>query len=121
MKLRFVKWDILAVAAVVLLAAVVLALFLPGDQGGFAEVYLEGELVRRVSLSEEQEFTVSGRHEATVTVRGGKIAVTRSDCPGGDCLRCGWISASGRIIVCLPGGLEIRVVGDDAAVDFVVG
>lgn len=121
MALRFRKGDILAIAAVVLLAAVVFCLFLPRKTAASAraQIYLDGKLLRAVDLSRDQSFSVSGAFHATLTVKDGAIAVTASDCPGGDCLRSGWISTGGRSIFCLPGGLEIRVVAEDA-VDFVV-
>ena len=123
MKLKFGKWDAFALAAVVLLAALVLVLWLPkaASSGQYAEIYQQGKLLNTLPLSRDQEFTVTGNYTATVTVKNGAIAVTASDCPGGDCLRCGWIQGAGRSIVCLPGGLEIRVVGEPADVDFIVG
>ena len=69
----------------------------------------------------EQEFTVTGDYTNTITVRDGKIAVTASDCPGHDCVSCGWVEHGGKSIVCLPNGLEIRVLADRGDVDFVVG
>lgn len=123
MTLRFRKWDIAAVAAVVLLAGLVFLLFLPGPEqtAAAAHIYQDGKLIKTVSLEEDQQFAITGRYSCTVTVRGGKIAVTGSDCPGEDCVRSGWISGPGRSIVCLPGGVEIRVVSGSADVDFVVG
>ncbi len=123
MKLHFQKADIAAIVAVALVAVFVFALFLPKQQGAasWAEVYRDGKLICRVALAEEQEFTVSGRYRNTVTVRDGKIAVTASDCPGEDCVGCGWQDGVGRSIVCLPNGLEIRVVAGRADVDAVVG
>jgi len=56
-----------------------------------------------------------------VTVKNGKIAVTHSDCPGKDCVGCGWQSQSGRSLVCLPNRMEIRIVTAKSDVDFVVG
>lgn len=123
MHLRFQKWDIAVIAAVALLAVLIFALFLPKDTaaGAYAEIYRDGELIKTVSLSRNQTFTVEGKYSNTVTVRDGKIAVTESGCPGADCVHCGWISGTGRSIVCLPNGLEIRVVAGDSDVDFVVG
>ena len=123
MKLRFQKGDMAAVAGVVLLAALVFALFLPRQNAdaAYAEVYQDGKLIRTVSLGEDQEFTVGGSYCNTVTVRDGKIAVTGSNCPGEDCVGCGWQGSAGRSIVCLPNGLEIRVVAGSGDVDFVVG
>lgn len=120
-KLRFQKWDILAIAGVLVLAAVVFALFLPkGDSANTtARIYQNGKLIQTVSLAENKEFTVTGAYTNTVAVRDGKIAVIRSDCPGEDCVSCGWLSTGGRSIVCLPNGLEIRIE-DSGDVDFVV-
>lgn len=122
MKLRFQKWDILAIGAVLLLAAFVFLLFLPRESSvpARAEIYLNGKLVRTVSLAEDQTFTVEDAYCNTLSIRDGKIAVTHSTCPGEDCISCGWLDSPGRSIVCLPNGLEIRVVsaGD---VDIIVG
>ena len=123
MRLRFQKGDYLAVAVTLLLAAGVFLAFLPRETGDtpMAEIYLDGTLVRRVSLDTAAEFSVTGDYMNTVTVRDGKIAVTESDCPGGDCVHSGWIGTSGRSIVCLPNRMEIRIVSAPGDVDFVVG
>ena len=120
-RLRFRKWDIAAFGAVVLLAALVFALFLPGQDGVYAQIYQDGKLIKIVPLDQDGEFEIVGRFTNTVAVRDGKIAVIRSDCPGEDCVSCGWIGGSGRSVVCLPNGLEIRVISDKTDVDFVVG
>lgn len=118
------RWgDALAVLGVLALAVVVFALFLPRDteDGLSAHIYLDGKLITVVSLEMDQEFVITNRYSNTITVRDGAIAVTGSDCPGGDCLRCGWIRGPGKSIVCLPNGLEIRIVSAKGDVDFVVG
>ena len=56
-----------------------------------------------------------------ITVSQGKVSITSSDCPGMDCVHSGAISASGRSLVCLPNGVEVRIVGRTDDVDFVVG
>ena len=102
-------------AAVILLAVIaVIAVLLSkyySYSGDSAEIYLDGRLIRTVKLSEEQEFLVEipGGGHNTVTVRGGKIAVTEADCPDKVCVRTGF--QSGRIpVICLPHRLEIRVI-----------
>ena len=122
-KLCFRKGDIAAIAMVVFLAAIVFVCFLPGinDTAAFVEVYQGGELIQRFLLSTDREFTVTGDYINTVTIRDGKAAITQSDCPGGDCMHSGWVYDSGRSIVCLPNGVEIRIVSDESEVDFVVG
>jgi hypothetical protein len=88
-----------------------------------AEIYSQGELLYTLDLSVDKTVTVSTTEGGnnTITVRDGKIAVTASDCSGNDCVSCGWLDHPGQSIVCLPNGLEIRVLGIGGDVDFVVG
>ena len=121
-KLRFQKTDILAILAVLLVMAAVFVWFRPDLEtfAGSAEIYLDGELLKVVSLAEDQTFTVGEKYTNTITVRSGKIAVTASDCPGEDCVHSGTISKAGKALVCLPNAVEIRIVGA-SEIDFVVG
>lgn len=122
-RLGFQKGDFAAIGAVLALAAVVFALFLPARSGDAAvvEIYQNGERLRCFPLNADRQFTVTGDYTNVVTISGGKVAITESNCPGGDCVSCGWASSAGRSIVCLPNGVEIRIVGAQSEVDFVVG
>ena len=122
-RLRFQKGDIFAVALVVMLAVVTVFCFLPKDDSvaRVAEIYLDGERIETLNLNKDQMVSIDGNYHNTVTVSGGKVAITASDCPGEDCVHSGAITAPGRSIVCLPNGVEVRVVGQSADVDFVVG
>ena len=122
-KLTFQKGDLIAVGLVVLLAVIVGLCFLPRrtDAACVAQIYQNGELIKTLSLEEDQEFTVTGSYTNTVTVKDGRIAVTASDCPGEDCVHSGSAGSVGRSIVCLPNALEIRITAGEADVDFVVG
>lgn len=122
-RLRFQKGDIFAVALVVMLAVVTVFCFLPKDDSvaRVAEIYLDGERIEMLDLSKDQKVSIDGNYHNTVTVSGGKVAITASDCPGEDCVHSGAIASPGRSIVCLPNGVEVRVVGQSADVDFVVG
>lgn len=114
------KGDLVAVVLVCALALLSVAA-LPGltaGDGGFAEVWQDGELVRQVPLSVDQTFRIRGDYTNTVTVSDGKIAVTHSDCPTNDCVRMGWLQDGGAI-VCLPNGVEIRITGE-TDVDIVI-
>ena len=120
-RLHFTKWDMLSIGAVVALAAVVFFLLLPGKTpAAFVEIYQNGALVQRMALNEDASFCVEGEYTNVITVRDGKVAVTESSCPGGDCKNCGWLDNAGSI-VCLPNRVEIRLVGAATDVDIVVG
>lgn len=122
-KLQFRKGDLVAIAAVLALAFAVMLCFLPGDavSSSTAEIYLNGDLVRTVDLTKDQTFEISDRYCNVIRVESGAIFIVQSDCPGQDCVHSGRISTGGRILVCLPNGLEIRIVSGDTDVDFVVG
>ena len=123
MPLKFQKGDYFAIALVVVLAVAVALAFLPGSFSDAAavEIYHDGVLVKTLSLSAEESHTFVFDYTNVVTVSGGSVSITHSDCPGMDCVHSGSISAVGRSLVCLPNGLEVRVVGQSSDVDFVVG
>ena len=122
-KLGFRLGDVLAAVLVIALAAAVFVCFLPGraNEPEAVEIYQDGKLIRTLPLDENTEFSVDGKYRNTVTIRAGQVAIIESNCPGEDCVACGWASGSGRSIVCLPNAVEIRIVADSGDVDFVVG
>lgn len=122
-KLRFRKGDWLAIAMVATLAISVILCFLPQNskQAAMAQIYLNGELIKTVNLDQDQRFVVTDKYSNEITVENGEITVTASDCPGQDCVHSGSIHNAGRILVCLPNGMEIRVISGMSDVDFVVG
>ncbi len=114
MGLTFRKGDLLAIGGVLLCAALLAAglwVKARGVDHVTARIYRDGELVREVSLDRDTTFDVKGDYTNTVTVKDGAIAITRSDCPGSDCVHSGWVSGAGRAIVCLPNRVEIRLTG----------
>ena len=121
-QMRFRKGDLLAIFLVIALAAAIVISFLPQrkQQGGYAEIYLHAKKIKTVSLLEDQTFTITDRYTNEITIQDGRIAITGSDCPGEDCIHIGYICSPGRTIVCLPNGLEIRIVSQNDDVDFVV-
>ncbi len=112
----------MSLLAFVLLICLGLSLWLlrPGQAASRAEVWSEGKLLYTLELGEDRVVTVetdSGINE--ITVRDGKIAVTRADCPDGYCMARGYCSG-GVQIVCLPHQLVIKFVGEQT-VDGAVG
>lgn len=123
LRLTFRKGDVLAIVLVAVIAAAVFAAFIPGkggDSGGVVQIWQDGALVREVSLNTDVIIEVSGDYHNAVQVENGRAAIVESDCPGADCVHSGWISDSGRSIVCLPNRVEVRVTAA-SDIDFVVG
>ena len=99
-RLRFQKGDIFAIVLVVVLAVVTVFCFLPKADTDAREVqiYQNGQLLKTLDLTGEQEVIVTDKYRNTVTVADGKVAITASDCPGEDCVHSGAICAPGRSI-----------------------
>ena len=114
-------WAILLAAVILLCAGFSIPLLLPGEAAAMAQIRSDGQLVKTVSLSIPQEFSVpspTGGYN-TVTVKDGKIAVTEASCPDHYCAKRGFCN-SGAQIVCLPNRLVIRFLGEQE-VDMAAG
>ena len=111
------KTWLLIFAAVIALCLGAMLFFSPVRDASFAQITSNGEVIKTVSLDMDQEFTVDGKN--TVTVSGGKIAVTWAQCPDQYCVHQGFQSG-GRDIVCLPNRLVITFLGEQT-VDGVSG
>ncbi len=97
----------------------------------YLQIYVDNELVKEVSLNENDEGLVSflfgseNEHEAIVEYSGGMARMVPLDislCPRGICSHTGWISQRGETIVCLPNRIMIIFArygdgGDDDIVD----
>ena len=108
-------------AALICIAGITIFLLLRGVNitDPAAEIYVDGSLYRRVSLSEESTFTVESKYGTnTISIADGKISVIAADCPDQVCVSSGAISRGAVPIICLPHRLEIRIVpGADDDID----
>ncbi|MDR1137219.1 MAG: NusG domain II-containing protein, partial [Synergistaceae bacterium] len=78
-------------------------------EGNFAEITVDGQIVKTVSLGEEEIYTPPGRPGVEIAVRGGMIGFVRSDCPDKICVHSGFLSVPGQSAVCLPNRVVARV------------
>jgi len=111
-------WD--AGAAVLLCAAIALAFAaMPDTEGSTVLVEVAGKTVEKLDLREERVVTVRGeKGPLTIEVRAGRVRVAEADCPNRICVRTGWRSRGGDVIVCVPNSTVIRILGKK---DFIVG
>lgn len=122
LRLNFRRGDLLAVLLVALIALGTIIFFLPAgaaDEARIAQIYMDGKLLHELPLDVDTILTLEGDYRNAVSVSDGSIRIAESNCPGGDCVHSGAISAPGRSIVCLPNRVEIRVTGI-SDVDFVL-
>lgn len=55
--------------------------------------------------------------QSIVEFKDGKVRIQEADCPDKVCVRTGWISKPGEMIVCLPYRIIIKISGDKQDVD----
>ncbi len=108
-------WAVILAAVCLICAAVILYGRLGGENPK-AEIYLGNELIKTVdnlSPDEEYSFRIDCKDGYNiVTVGGGKIWVSESDCANRTCVNAGKISGGGQTIICAPHKLVIRITSD---------
>ena len=104
------RYWITGLALLLILSAAAVYLLSADKPADTVQVLSEGKLLHTLSLNRDQTVTVqTDRGSNTITVKGGKVAVTQADCPDGYCMARGFCG-SGRQIVCLPNRLVLQFV-----------
>ena len=114
-------WILIIALVLVLCLGLSAVVLFPREASTHAEIISDGKLLKVVDLRLEQEFTVTSPNGGTntVTVQGGKIAVTQASCPDHYCMHRGYCH-SGADIVCLPNRLVIHFTAPQE-IDAVIG
>lgn len=113
-------WIILFAVLLLICGGLSIPLLLPGKASTHAEIISNGNLLHTLDLRVDREIIIDSDYGSnTVTIKDGKIAVTKASCPDHYCMQRGYCN-SGTQIVCLPNRLVIRFMGDQA-VDAAVG
>lgn len=136
------KYDLIVVAAVLALAALLgVRFWLPSEpESGalLAVVEIDGAEVDRFTLAQAAEetrtytnngvtltvapcATVKRDAETWTQTETAGVRVVSSDCPTQDCVHTGQISRAGQSIVCLPAHIVITLAGTDADYDLITG
>ena len=136
------KYDLIVVAAVLALAALLGVRFWlssePESGALLAVVEIDGAEVDRFTLAQAAEetrtytnngvtltvapcATVKRDAETRTQTETAGVRVVSSDCPTQDCVHTGQISRAGQSIVCLPAHIVITLAGADADYDLITG
>jgi hypothetical protein len=74
----------------------------------------DGEKVIRVSLAENQRFSVDGPLGRTeIEIRDGRVRVVNSPCSKKICVQTGWIDRPYQTIICVPNRVVVRLLASD--------
>lgn len=85
----------------------------------YAEVICDGKELMQIPMNKDGIYTPEGiKGHMTITVKNGKIAVTKSDCTGQQCVNMGYISTGS--IICAPNRAVITVHGGSTEYDVII-
>ena len=131
------KYDLIVVAAVLALAALLGARFWlsPAPESGTLLAVVEVDRFTLAQAAEETRTytnngvtltvapcaTVKRDAETRTQTETAGVRVVSSDCPTQDCVHTGQISRAGQSIVCLPAHIVITLAGADADYDLITG
>lgn len=109
-------WDGLVVLCILCATGLLLWLFRPVTSDALELIISwEQEELGCYTLTQDMEpvtLTLDQLdYPLTIQMEEGRVCVSHSSCPGADCVHSGWISSSGRQIVCLPNQLILTVTG----------
>ncbi len=113
------KGDKVLFFSIILLSFLIFAGF---QVYGFAEgktyvlIEVDGKLFQKISLgqtSPDLKITVPVKTgENVVEIEKDRVRMLFAQCPDEDCVRQGWISRPGQMIVCLPNKMVIKIQSD---------
>lgn len=114
------RLDIMIVASLLLLSLLALLVMrITREEGAYAEVDIDGNIVGRYSLAVDGTYTLNGGTNV-LTVENGYAYMSDSDCPDHICEITGRVQYVGQTIACRPNFMTITIIGDsDDSVDFV--
>lgn len=98
--------------------SVVVIYVLQDIDGKTAEVYVKDELYMEIPLSKDGIYEVKTEHgENVIEVKNGRIRVKSADCKNQICVENGWVSKSGKPIICAPHKLSIVITWEKSTTD----
>lgn len=80
-----------------------------------ARIFFENNVVETIDLSkhEENDYYIDGKHgKLHIHTHDGAIAVLESNCPHQDCVHMGYVSESGKPIICAYNAVSIIIDGN---------
>ena len=115
------KADIILFICLILIGGVLSYLAFSGSStGDLVVVKVNGEIYGKYSLSKDRTITVNrDGHMNKITIKGGKVQVSKSSCKNQVCVKQGSISTTHQSIVCIPNRVVVSIEGKDGEYDVI--
>lgn len=115
------KTDIILFICLILIGGALSYLAFSGSStGDLVVVKVNGEIYGKYSLSKDRTITVNrDGHMNKITIKGGKVQVSKSSCKNQICVKQGSISTTHQSIVCIPNRVVVSIEGKDGEYDVI--
>ena len=115
------KADIILFICLILIGGALSYLAFSGSSSGdLVVVKVNGEIYGKYSLTKDRTITVNrDGHMNKITIKGGKVQVSKSSCKNQICVRQGSISTTHQSIVCIPNRVVVSIEGKDGEYDVI--
>ena len=115
------KADIILFICLILIGGALSYLAFSGSStGDLVVVKVNGEIYGKYSLSKDITITVNRNgHMNKITIKGGKVQVSKSSCKNQICVKQGSISTTHQSIVCIPNRVVVSIEGKDGEYDVI--
>ena len=115
------KADIILFICLILIGGALSYLAFSGSStGDLVVVKVNGEIYGKYSLSKDRTITVNRNgHMNKITIKGGKVQVSKSSCKNQICVKQGSISTTHQSIVCIPNRVVVSIEGKDGECDVI--
>lgn len=118
--------DLILILSLFVIAAISLVILISTrrKENLVAKIIVNNNVVEVIDLSkkEENDYYIDGlKGTLHVHTHDGAIAVVESNCPHQDCVHMGYVSESGRPIICAYNAVYIVIEGDNTFFDAGLG
>lgn len=94
-----------------------LSIWSNSNRSGIGDIYAiikkDNEIIRTINLSElknRETVKISGQYEETIIADSKGVCFSESNCPDRECVKSGWITKPGQMLVCLPNRALVKLV-----------
>lgn len=111
---RILKGDIILFIGILVICVPALIIWsIQKKPGTYVKIMVDGEMVRLISLEEEEAYIVKEEtYMNTIVIKDGSVSVTEANCPDKICVNHSAINAVGETIICLPHKLVVEICED---------
>lgn len=115
------KADIILFICLILIGGALSYLAFSGSSSGdLVVVKVNGEIYGKYSLTKDRTITVNrDGHMNKITIKGGKVQVSKSNCKNQVCVKQDSISTTHQNIVCIPNRVVVSIEGKGGEYDVI--